>query len=264
MPNPLSFRHLALLLLGFFALMLALVWPAPLAFTATSAGSKWMHVAYALTESGGKYGTAAIIVLTSLFYSLRFERKRDKTLNFFKSLIALGAFLGIFAFANEHLIKKAARIPRPSHLYIFEQAKATMPVDSLYRFESAERHKLLRGLIETQAAVFAQVDEKVLSHWIEEDGYSFPSGHSFNAFLLASVLCFSLQRSRTRLANYFYLLPPAWAVSVAVSRVAIGAHSALDVSFGALMGVLVALGFLYFDNTRRLILQKQHHERSEA
>jgi membrane-associated phospholipid phosphatase len=51
-------------------------------------------------------------------------------------------------------------------------------------------------------------------------------------------------------------LPFVWAYMVGVSRVAMGAHSALDVSVGALMGVLTACLFLYVDMTRHWLTRK--------
>jgi len=44
---------------------------------------------------------------------------------------------------------------------------------------------------------------------------------------------------------------------VAVSRVAIGAHSALDVSFGAALGLLIGQLFLYIDYSRAIITQRE-------
>ena len=63
------------------------------------------------------------------------------------------------------------------------------------------------------------------------DRYSFPSGHSINAFAIGTVLVLSL--------------PPLWAplslvaISIAASRVVMGLHYLSDVVVGALLGVLI-------------------------
>lgn len=241
-------------------MLLAFVWLIPIEFTACDKDSKWCSFAYWITESAGKYGTLGIIVLTSIFYSVRFSTNAERFKNFLKSFIALTVFLSVFAFFNEHVTKKALKLPRPSHIYIFDHAFSSLKVDSLYTFDVEGRQKLLRELIEGHKESFVKIDKKVIEHWIEEAGYSFPSGHSFNAFLMACILAFSLYHSKRAVVKNLYILPLTWSLFVAVSRVAIGAHSALDVSFGAGMGIIVALLFLYFDNTRKLILHKKLEE----
>lgn len=233
------------------------MWLLPLEFTACSKNSLWCTFAYRITGSAGKYGTLGIIVLTSIFYSLRFESFGEKIKNLLKSVIALTLFLSVFAFFNEHVTKKALKIPRPSHTYIFNHSFTLLKVDSLYAVDVGERQKLLRKLIEERPGNFSEIDPKVMDHWIEEAGYSFPSGHSFNAFLMGCILAFSFYNSKREGIRMLYILPLLWSVCVAVSRVAIGAHSALDVSFGSALGILVALTFLYFDNTRKLIIHKK-------
>jgi phosphatidylglycerophosphatase B len=251
-------RPVIFLSLAAFIALIILVWFMPLAFTACTKESWWCSFSFWITESAGKYGTVLIIVLTGIFYSVRFETWKQRAFNFFKAIAALFIFLGVFAWINEHVTKKAARIARPSHMYIFDHAQTNLKVDSLYLLEEEKRHEVLREMVNENENEFSAFDRKVIEHWIEEAGYSFPSGHSFNAFLLANIMAFSLINSRRKIARNAWALPLLWAPVVALSRVAIGAHSALDVTFGAAMGMLVATVFLYFDNTRRLIIHKKH------
>jgi phosphatidylglycerophosphatase B len=102
------------------------------------------------------------------------------------------------------------------------------------------------------------IDPKVLSHWVEEAGYSFPSGHTFNAFLLATVLAFSIKRSRKINLNKYYFVPFIWAVAIGVSRVALGAHAPFDVTFGGAMGIFFGALLLYFETSRNIILHRKH------
>jgi len=122
----------------------------------------------------------------------------------------------------------------------------------------AQRQIALKKMINSSAFLKQNVDHKVLAHWIEEAGYSFPSGHTFNAFLLATVLSFSILRSRKLHLQKYYFIPFIWATAIGVSRVAIGAHTPMDVSFGAAMGIFFSGLLLYFETSRNVILHRKH------
>jgi undecaprenyl-diphosphatase len=69
---------------------------------------------------------------------------------------------------------------------------------------------------------------------IPSDRFSFPSGHSMNAFAIGTVLA---------LAAPWALVPIlVAAVSVAASRVLLGLHFLSDVVAGSLLGALIGLG----------------------
>ncbi len=235
--------------------MLCLVWFLPVEFSACSIDSLWCGTAYWLTESAGKYGTLLIIVLAAFLYTLRIKSKKEKIITFFSSAAALFIILAVFAYTNEHFTKKILKYPRPSHTYIISQSGQKVNLDSMYKLEIEQRKEFLHQLIISSTVLTATIDKKVLDHWVEEAGYSFPSGHSFNAFLLACILSFSIYHSRYK---KLVVIPFVWALSIAVSRVAIGAHSALDVSVGAALGILIAMLLLYFDTTRKLITRKKN------
>lgn len=207
-----------------------------------------------MTQSAGKVGTILIVLIASYFYTIRFGSKREKAKIFFKSVLALGLLLGAFAFFNENITKKALKSPRPCYTFVMEQSGITTKIDSLCNLNGQDRKLFLQHIIDSHVGSFSKIDKKVLNHWIEESGYSFPSGHSFNAFLLAFIMAYSMYYSTNRIARFFYILPFIWANMVGLSRIAMGAHTPLDVSFGAAMGLLVAILFLYFDNTKKMIL----------
>lgn len=239
-------------------LLLAAVWLVPIPFTACAKDSLWCSTAYWLTESAGKYGTLFIIAITSFLYTIRLQTKREKINTFFKSTIALLLILSVFAYINEHATKKILKYPRPSHTYVISQAGQTVNLDSMYELEKEQRQKFLQNMINATPALQINIDKKVLEHWVDEAGYSFPSGHSFNAFLLACILAFSIYHTRDHQRfRKFYFVPFVWALMVGISRVAIGAHTALDVSCGAALGILVALSLLYFDTTRKIVVHKK-------
>lgn len=235
-------------------LLLAIVWPVPLEFTACSKDSAWCSTAYWLTQSAGKYGTLIIVVVAGSFYTIRLTTWIEKVRAFFKIVTVLLVILATFAYINEHVTKKILKYPRPSHAYVVAQTGQHVDLDSMYRLEKTQRQEFLRDLIRSSPVLVNSVDRKVLDHWVEEAGYSFPSGHSFNAFLLATILSFSIYHTRFKKV---FIIPFLWAVSIGIARVAIGAHSKLDVSIGAALGVLVAMVFLYFDATRKLFIRKR-------
>lgn len=227
-------------------------------FTACEPASKWCTIAFALTQSAGKTGTAMLILIASLMYSIRFNEPKLFVLNLFKSMVSLFILLGIVAYTNEHLTKKLLHVTRPSHTYILEHAEHSFPIDSLYQLPVEARKEALEKLIKSNVYFNTHINEKVLSHWVDEAGYSFPSGHTFNAFLLASILSFSLINAQRKIIHYFFSLPIVWAISVGISRVALGAHSATDVTIGAMMGTGIGFLLLYFDNIRKFVIHKKH------
>jgi undecaprenyl-diphosphatase len=70
--------------------------------------------------------------------------------------------------------------------------------------------------------------------WGAFDRWSFPSGHSMNAFAVGSVLALAFP----------WLLAPILlvAASIAASRVVLGLHFLSDVVVGSLLGALLGLG----------------------
>ncbi|HOZ87367.1 MAG TPA: phosphatase PAP2 family protein [Bacteroidia bacterium] len=236
---------------------MGIVYFIPVAFTACSPHSKWCALAFAFTSSGGPVGFLVMLLITGLGYASTAPRKRDKTMVFFKSIITLVLFFGVLAFVNERFTKHIIKAQRPSHVYMLNQAGLGAAIDSLYSLDKEERKAFFAELIKNNPLKFEQIDTEIQNHWIDESGFSFPSGHTFNAFLFAMILAYAIyfNRSRPALRNLF-LIPFAWALAVGVSRVAMGAHSAFDVSAGAALGIMTGALFLYIDLTRHWLTRK--------
>ncbi len=239
-------------------MLLLVVGNLPISFAAAFKDGIWVDIAFVLTESAGKIGTAVIIIITSYCYTIRVESKTKKLLTFIKSFVAVSIFIGALAFINEYLTKPLLKEVRPSHNYIANQLGVNNQLDSVYQLTKTQRKQYFELLIKNNEIYFSNIDIKVLHHWIEEAGYSFPSGHSFNAYLLATIMAFSLYHANNKKWNNYYWIPFLWACLVAFSRVAIGAHTAIDVTVGALGGFTIAAIFIYFDTTRKLLIHKKH------
>lgn len=190
-------------------------------------------------------------------YASRFPSPAEKLFSFCRSVCSLLLFLALFAFVNEHLTKPIAKAVRPSHRYMLIKTDQLPLLDSVYNMTKEDRGIFFDALVRDHQEHFLGIDKQVLQHWIEEAGYSFPSGHSFNAFMLATILAFSLSTARRKQFRKYCVLPFVWACLVGISRVMLGAHTPLDVTVGAALGVLIAVIFLYFDTTRNWIIHRK-------
>jgi phosphatidylglycerophosphatase B len=164
--------------------------------------------------------------------------------------------LSAFAYLNEHLIKTTVRIARPSHNFMVKNTKFNSKLDSIYSLTDNDKRVFFKNMISSDTITFKAIDQRILDHWIEEMGYSFPSGHSFNAFLLAGIIAFGIFQNTPTRRRWLCVIPLLWASLVALSRVAVGAHSALDVSVGSAMGLVLAYTLMSFRFTRALIIPK--------
>lgn len=241
----------------FFVALLLLVFFAPLPFTACSPHSFWCSTAYGLTTSGGPIGFLVLLILTCLCYASSANSKTAKLIVFFRSLVFLSLFFGLLAVVNEHYTKTMMKSQRPSHVFMLKQTGLAGAIDSLYALDKTARKEFFRMLVKTHPEAFKEIDPEVQQHWIQEAGYSFPSGHTFNAFLFAMILAYAIYFNRSYPSlRVLYAIPFAWALLVGISRVAIGAHTAYDVCAGALLGIGIGMLFLSIDRTRYWLTQK--------
>jgi phosphatidylglycerophosphatase B len=198
-----------------------------------------------------------IVVAASILFAVPQLSAKGKTLIFVRSFAVLAVVLSTFAYLNEHLIKPSIRVSRPSHTYIIKQSKAKVKLDSIYMLAEIPRKTFFHDLVASDTVNFKDIDQRILDHWVEEAGYSFPSGHSFNAFLLAGILAFAIYQSDNKKVKVLFVFPLMWAALVALSRVAVGAHSPLDVSIGGGMGLLLSFTLVSLPFTRDLLIPKK-------
>lgn len=223
-------------------------------FTGCPPGSTICIAMYWITQSGGWMGTLIIVLLVSLSYSFIPLHPRGRLVMFVRTFLALAIVLGVSAKVNETFIKSRLAISRPSHQYILNASRSKADLDSVYLLLTDERRLFFRSIVDHDTIHFKEIDERVLRHWIDEAGYSMPSGHTFNAFLLASMLAFSLFELNQRHITWWLYLPMVWAALVGMSRVVLGVHTALDVSLGGVLGLAVSHLLLAIPLTNRLLV----------
>jgi phosphatidylglycerophosphatase B len=244
--------------LGCVALLLGVILGLNLGFSATESNSAWTHIAYYLTQSGGMAGTSFGITIACILYSLQEKGWQNKLQIFGKAFLGIVLIIALFAALNEKFTKPLLKLERPSHHEMLGRLNMSPLLDSLYQLSKEERIQFFGIQTKKQPELFKNIDPQVLQHWVLEGGYSFPSGHTFNAFLLAMIFSFGiLHNTHSKRLQQLYPLPLMWAAMVGISRVALGAHSLVDVCVGGLMGVGVGALLLYIDFTRHLITHQK-------
>jgi phosphatidylglycerophosphatase B len=176
-------------------------------------------------------------------------RKRRRVVEAVALSVAMLVVIPGHALLNERVTKPTFAVPRPNIVALTEAhalgLKIREPADFYAIGDKAARSEFLRGRL-------AKLDEPALSqrvhdHWLDETGYSFPSGHATASMTFASLFVaigfLWLSGWRKRITN---TLVPIWAVCVVYSRPLLEVHSAIDVSSGTLAGFALGLGAFVF------------------
>ena len=207
-----------------------------------------------LSETGGPWGMILMLAIaTGLAASMRKELSGQGGTAMRWLLMLLVVLLPV-AWLNEAVIKPQLGLPRPYTLHL--EKEGVIDPKALYALPSkAQRTAKLEAALVANAHLPAikNLHPRVRQHWLSHTGFSFPSGHSLNAFLFA-VLLASLLAHHPRLSQGWIYVPFMWAAGVCLSRVALGAHTLLDVAVGALAGGAIGLGLMSLGFLRRWLL----------
>lgn len=234
--------------------MLAVVWFVVPSFNGCPPGGFWCLSMYWITESGSWTGSSIIVLLISIAFACIPSRPLAKAMTFVRTLLVLSIILAGFARLNERFIKSTFAISRPSHRFILREAGTGIRLDSIYSLVVPERRLFFQGVIADDTVHFKGIEPRVLAHWAAESGYSMPSGHSFNAFLLAGMLAYVIFVLTERRITVWPYVPMFWAALVGLSRVELGVHTPLDVTIGGALGLVVSHGLLAIPAFRRLVI----------
>jgi phosphatidylglycerophosphatase B len=213
------------------------------------------QLAYWLSQSGGKLGVPIVAVsMLKLLITRRgmtFQRRWKET-----SIVVLIAVIcgGGGAALNANIIKEQLKIPRPNIIWLAGESgfgPLGMTPEDFYESgdKEARREPLAKALNRVPRPV--PLSSSIEAHWIEETGYSFPSGHAFSAMFFATFFLTIGARylTRKRLWIFYALLP--WALAVCYSRSILRVHTPTDITVGGLLGL--AVGLLAWAVARTLI-----------
>jgi len=157
--------------------------------------------------------------------------------------LALVLFLGVGAVVNEFVVKPRLNSPRPNIEELAQLGLLDLSPERFYALEG-DRSAHLRRVLESVHSRFPMA-ASIRDHWIEETGFSFPSGHSTAAMLVATFFCcigFSATEQPRRRWLLLALLP--WAVLICFARPVLRVHRPVDIMVGGLQGI--ALGIVSF------------------
>lgn len=229
------------IILSFVALLITvlLAWFSGLEFSAWLTSQSLSRFWLFLSDFGNVYGVIAVITISSIFVAFTKRKLSAKLLTFVLCSLPIMLYLWGFAKLNENIIKTQAEVFRP-YVLVLEDA-GLLSSEKFYDLKTkAERSKFLKKIFADNEKSVKYIHPSIRDHWISETGYSFPSGHSLTAFAMYTLLAFIYLRSFRKPWRAIVILPLLLMILISVSRVAVGAHSAIDVSFGALSGWFVS------------------------
>ena len=204
-------------------------------------------IAWWLTQSASVYGIPVIGFILLLLVSRRPRRPwRERSLDMTVIASLLLVVLGLVSLLNEHLIKPGFHVFRPNILQLASNPPAQpalgISATAFYQLpDKTARSEYLSGILNAADYNGPELQPMLKHHWIEETGYSFPSGHTTAAMALAS---FFLALASTRFSGRNlmpYLILPFWALMVAWSRTVLQVHTPVDVLAGGVQGLLAGL-----------------------
>ena len=205
------------------------------------------NVAWWLTGSASVYGIPVMAIIMLLLVSRqppRPWRGRSADMMVIASLLLVA--LGLVSILNEHVIKPGFHVFRPNILQLADNppAQPALKISAAAFYELPDkdtRSSYLSGILNAADYNGPELQPLLKHHWIEETGYSFPSGHTTAAMALASFfLALALTRFRGR-QLIPYLMLPFWALMVAWSRTVLQVHTPADVLAGGVQGLVVGL-----------------------
>lgn len=203
------------------------------------------QLAYLLSQSGGKFGAPmiALLMLTLLINHGHYpSRQKPKVAGIVLLIATICAGGG--ASLNEHGLKAQLKIPRPNITWLAGDngsGPLGMTANDFYQTgdKQARSATLLTVLTHVPAPVL--LSAPIEAHWVEETGYSLPSGHSYAAMFFATFfLLLASTYIRTKSIWLFYALLP-WALAVCYSRPILRVHTPADIAIGAIQGLVVGL-----------------------
>jgi phosphatidylglycerophosphatase B len=223
-----------------FVILVLIVYIFPIGFSEYRNTDFLAPLWYWITLTGGVYGSSVIILILLIYLLLIHFKKNSKKIK--NAFLFIGIILLIQLLsdgATQFYFKDVFKSPRPSQLYFAEKAFAGNNANEFYEMTPENKSEYMKEKINDSSGLFEEVYPPVLNSWVNESGYSFPSGHAQTAFLLGTIMAFIIFKTNSK--KYFIFIPLAWAILVGLSRVVIGIHFPFDVTAGAFIGLAAGL-----------------------
>lgn len=220
------------------------------------------QLAYWLSESGGKYGAPIIAVLMlALLVNRAGITFKDKWKKAGIVVVIATIFAGGGAALNEHILKARLEVPRPNIIWLAGEdgsGPLGMTPEAFYQSGDKEVRSALLSKVFNHNPGPVPLSASIEAHWIEETGYSLPSGHAFSAMFFATFfLLLATTYLNTKRRWLFYALLP-WALAVCYSRPILRVHTPVDITIGGFQGLVI--GFIAWAVATALI-QKFRNKR---
>lgn len=199
--------------------------------------------ALALSDSAQRRGMPFVVVAyIALIVSRAGIDARQRIREASAMVLALLLFLAGGAALNEHVVKPYFASPRPDIVEMADRGVLPISAQRFYALGTkGDRRRYLTGVLSESRRVELRLSASVREHWIEETGYSFPSGHSTASMLVATFfLCVGSVTLRGRRAWALLPLLP-WAFSVCFARPVLRVHRPIDITLGAMQGTLFGM-----------------------
>ena len=203
------------------------------------------QLSYWVTQSGSKYGApiVAVAIMIRLVTYCDSTYRQKIRLSVIVVLIAV-ICAGGGAALNENIIKTGLKVPRPNIVQLAGDdgsGPLGMTAEQFYASgDKVARGQLLSKVLNTSPRP-VPLSPSIEAHWVEETGFSLPSGHAFVAIFFATffLMLAATYLSLSRLWFFYTLLP--WALAVCYSRSILRVHTPMDISIGGLQGLLLGL-----------------------
>ena len=224
------------LALAAFLVTVGIAWLTPLAFSGFRNDQSLSRFWLLLSDSGTAWGVGPVSLLASGLVAARQATAWDRVRKGLIIFVGFPFIIIAMAAFNELVIKPLVGVSRPFVLRL-ETEQLFTAADFYTLPTRKERSEFLEKklAVNKDKPVVQSLDPAIRAHWSALTGFSFPSGHSLVAFLFAVMLAFLIQHLVPR-GWRFSWIPFLWAAGICLSRVAVGAHSPLDITVGALIG----------------------------
>lgn len=196
---------------------------------------------HAVTQSGGFTGGIVILVILTAYLSVHFRNASNK---FSDLMLIFSIIFFTYVFSSgitEYFIKEIYRKPRPSIQILSEKGYLENGGQAYFTMPYGERKNYLGDRIEINDQNLTEIYKPILKDWINEPGFSFPSGHAHISFFFGTVVSFFIYFTFKGKYKLLFLLPFIWAVLVCISRVVTAMHYPEDVIAGSVTGALTGL-----------------------